>query len=157
MKPATYIHRLFGRHSFRRDTGECVSKKSPSPKNAGFTMMEIILVLCLLGTLSAVAAVKYFDLRDKGLVYTCEHNRAVLARVFLNLQAEAVLKDGTLLKSLEEANELANKANTLTLESIHDDSLCTGTISWNVFKTSDDGFYSMTVNCSKHDAPLSTQ
>lgn len=36
-----------------------------SKKQMGFTLIEIVMVLVLLGILSAVAVPKYFDLRDK--------------------------------------------------------------------------------------------
>lgn len=36
-----------------------------SKKQMGFTLIEIVMVLVLLGILSAIAVPKYFDLRDK--------------------------------------------------------------------------------------------
>ena len=36
-----------------------------SKKQMGFTLIEIVMVLVLLGILSAVAVPKYFDLRDQ--------------------------------------------------------------------------------------------
>ena len=51
----------------------------PQPRKQGFTMIEIVLVLVLLGILAAVAIPKYFDLQESGRVKVCEHNRAVIA------------------------------------------------------------------------------
>ena len=50
----------------------------PQPRKQGFTMIEIVLVLVLLGILAAVAIPKYFDLQESGRVKVCEHNRAVI-------------------------------------------------------------------------------
>lgn len=50
----------------------------PQPRKQGFTMIEIVLVLVLLGILAAVAIPKYFDLQKSGRVKVCEHNRAVI-------------------------------------------------------------------------------
>lgn len=43
-----------------------------SKKQMGFTLIEIVMVLVLLGILSAVAVPKYFDLRDQAAQKTAE-------------------------------------------------------------------------------------
>ena len=45
---------------------------------AGFTMIEIVMVLVLLGILGAVAVAKYFDLKEQASAIKCEHSRSVL-------------------------------------------------------------------------------
>lgn len=50
----------------------------PRPRKQGFTIIEIVLVLVLLGVLAAVAIPKYFDLQEAARVNVCEHNRAVI-------------------------------------------------------------------------------
>lgn len=42
-----------------------------SKKQMGFTLIEIVMVLVLLGILSAVAVPKYFDLKDKAEEKAC--------------------------------------------------------------------------------------
>ena len=42
---------------------------------AGFTMIEIVMVLVLLGILGAVAVAKYFDLKEQASAIKCEHRK----------------------------------------------------------------------------------
>lgn len=65
-----------------------------SKKQMGFTLIEIVMVLVLLGILSAVAVPKYFDLRDKA-------EEKAMAAVAAEYQAQI---------NGEFANQLLNKS-----------------------------------------------
>lgn len=66
----------------------------PQPRKQGFTMIEIVLVLVLLGILAAVAIPKYFDLQKSGRVKVCEHNRAVIVSTIEKQETLARLQQG---------------------------------------------------------------
>ncbi len=75
----------------------------PSPLNQftpdkqyadGFTLIEIVMVLVLLGILSAVAVPKYFDLQEEAIAKKCQHNRGVVQSSVITQYAAAQL-DGT--------------------------------------------------------------
>ena len=69
-----------------------------SKKQMGFTLIEIVMVLVLLGILSAVAVPKYFDLRDKAEEKAAA---AIAAEVQARINggfADAIL-NGTTVKS----------------------------------------------------------
>ena len=49
-----------------------------SRSNQGFTLIEIVMVLLLLGILVAVAIPKYYDLQDEAIATKCQYNRGVV-------------------------------------------------------------------------------
>ena len=74
-----------------------------SKKQMGFTLIEIVMVLVLLGILSAVAVPKYFDLRD-----TAEQKaaQAIVAEAQARINgafANALLNDGKSCKDAQTA------------------------------------------------------
>lgn len=74
-----------------------------SKKQMGFTLIEIVMVLVLLGILSAVAVPKYFDLRD-----TAEQKaaQAIVAEAQARINgafASALLNDGKSCKDAQTA------------------------------------------------------
>ena len=76
-----------------------------SKKQMGFTLIEIVMVLVLLGILSAVAVPKYFDLRD-----TAEQKAAqsIVAEAQARINgafASALLNDGKSCKDAQTAIE----------------------------------------------------
>lgn len=86
-----------------------------SKKQMGFTLIEIVMVLVLLGILSAVAVPKYFDLRDQAEMQAAKATVAEL-QARLNAHFASKLLDGnacsdtTGTKPVEGARSLAIKA-----------------------------------------------
>ena len=59
-------------------------------QTAGFTLIEIVLVLVLLGILGAVAAYKYFDMQEEAARIKCAYHRSLVVDDLQNRWALAV-------------------------------------------------------------------
>ena len=83
-----------------------------SKKQMGFTLIEIVMVLVLLGILSAVAVPKYFDLRDqaeqKAMAATAAEFQARLNAGF----ADALLKGKECKEARKDGIDVASEAKT---------------------------------------------
>lgn len=87
-------------------------------RNAGFTLIEIVMVLVLLGILAAVAVPKYFDLQEKAEIQAA---KAMVAEVQARINGEfanAILDPATagctaarevVTKMLTNAQDAASK------------------------------------------------
>lgn len=81
-------------------------------KAFGFTLIEIVMVLVLLGILSAVAVSKYFDLQKEAQAKACQHNRGVvLSAIHMQMSAAKIADDSQLFddSSVDKATESARK------------------------------------------------
>ena len=92
-----------------------------SKKQMGFTLIEIVMVLVLLGILSAVAVPKYYDLRD-----TAEQKaaRAIIAEA--QARINGVFADALLNNNLSCNNAQKAVATELTSNMVGKDKLATG-------------------------------
>lgn len=63
-------------------------------KNHGFTMVELMAVIVVLGVLAAVAAPKFFDYGDDAKQAACKGSLGAIRAAIANFKANEALKNG---------------------------------------------------------------
>lgn len=90
-----------------------------SKKQMGFTLIEIVMVLVLLGILSAIAVPKYFDLRDqaeqKAMAATAAEYQARLNAGFAQALLDNKTCDAAVGLGLDAANANADKYGSYSI------------------------------------------
>ena len=122
---------------------------------AGFTMIEVVMVLVLLGILGAVAVAKFYDLQEEASAIKCEYNRSVLV---------SQMNTAFAVSHLEENDDFsADKINT-TIDNVMSDiggsgcksgnvceNLCPKSGVYTVDHTIDNGSIVFKISCNVHD------
>lgn len=121
---------------------------------AGFTMIETVMVLVLLGILGAVAVAKYFDLKEQASAIKCEHSRSVLISQLNTAFAVSKLEDkddfsianidSTIDKELTDVGGAGCKSGAVCAN------LCPNDGTYAVTHQNNDGSMIFTISCSVH-------
>lgn len=84
-----------------------------SKKQMGFTLIEIVMVLVLLGILSAIAVPKYFDLRDKAEQKTAQATLAEIQARLNGAFADSLLKGASCKNTGTDGNTAGARSTAL--------------------------------------------
>lgn len=125
----------------------------PHESQEGFTLIEIVMVLVLLGILSAVAVPKYFDLQEEAIAKKCQHNRGVVQSTLYTRYAAAQLdsmsvNDTWWKTQIDEALKELGDDTCKNGGTCH--KLCESDGAYTVTAADVDGTLTVTVACSVH-------
>lgn len=122
---------------------------------SGFTLLEILLALCVIGVCSTLLSVRFIDMRNEAHAQTCLAKRAELTRAFAHASEEARIDGARQSRTPAVMNALADRlvvqaggnAATGGWADMCDAGL------WNVWtECTDSGelIYALRVRCSEH-------
>ena len=137
-------------------------RSAAASQNAGFTMIEIVMALILLGILGGVALAKYFDLQEQAAAKKCQYHRSLIVKTLYQRWAlEKIDGTGALFGS-----DLDSTINAVMTELGGDgctnstacEKLCAsgGEILVTHSEASDDSGVSFAVKCSVHGGDVIT-
>lgn len=98
-------------------------------KESGFTLIEIVMVLVLLGILSAVAVPKYFDLQEQAKLRSAQAALAEAQAQVNALFAQALLSGGSCTAAVAAA-QARKETNNLTTDYVNGKAMGEWTVSW---------------------------
>lgn len=104
------------------------TRKGVSAREAGFTLIEIVMVLVLLGILAAVAVPKYFDLEEEARTRAFHANIAILQANIYSSFSEAIMNGDDCGRANFKAWSQINSFNPYTVD-------------WENFKKNDEEGY----------------
>jgi prepilin-type N-terminal cleavage/methylation domain-containing protein len=101
-------------------------KRNPLKNQKGFTLIEIIAVLIILGILAAVAIPKYFDLQEDAA-------KSALRQAV----SELVARDNLMWSKYKTRGVVTDLGRALTLADLNDPAIVIGTLEGGVYKFGD--------------------